>query len=146
MKKLFAISLFCFSFFANAQTGTNVYQFLNVPISARQAVLGGDAVSVRDYDVNFAAINPALMNLDMDNRIALNYSSYLADSKLGSINYVKDLESGHLISVNARVMDFGKIPRTDESGQVNGEFSAMDTSVGLAMPINSKIILPLVPM
>jgi hypothetical protein len=35
-------------------------QFLNVPISARQAVLGGDAVSVRDYDVNFAAINPAL--------------------------------------------------------------------------------------
>ena len=52
------------------------------------AVLGGDAVSVRDYDVNFAAINPALMNLDMDNRIALNYSSYLADSKLGSINYV----------------------------------------------------------
>ena len=131
LKKLFAISLFCFSFFANAQTGTNVYQFLNVPISARQAVLGGDAVSVRDYDVNFAAINPALMNLDMDNRIALNYSSYLADSKLGSINYVKDLESGHLISVNARVMDFGKIPRTDESGQVNGEFSAMDASVGL---------------
>jgi long-subunit fatty acid transport protein len=28
-------------------------------------------------------------------------------------------------------MDFGKIPRTDESGQVNGEFSAMDASVGL---------------
>jgi hypothetical protein len=116
---------------ANAQTGTNVYPFLNIPISARQAALGGDAVSVRDYDLNFAAINPALMNLDMDNRIALNYASYLAGSNIGSINYVKDLSRGHFLSVNARVMDFGKIPRTDESGQTNGEFSAMDASVGL---------------
>lgn len=131
MKKLIAIFLYCFSVWANAQTGTNVYQFLNIPISARQAALGGDAVSVRDFDLNFAAINPALMNLDMDNRIALNYSSYLADTKLGSINYVKDLEAGHFISVNARVMDFGKMPRTDETGLVNGDFSAMDASVGV---------------
>lgn len=131
MKKLAIIFICYFSFSAHAQTGTNVYQFLNIPISARQAALGGDAISVRDYDLNFAAVNPALMNLDMDNRIALNYSSYIADSKLGSINYVKDLDAGHFISVNARVMDFGKIPRTDESGLVNGEFSAMDASAGL---------------
>lgn len=131
LKKL-AITILCsLSFLANAQTGTNVYPFLNIPISARQAALGGDAVSVRDYDLNFAAINPALMNLDMDNRMALNYASYLAGSNIGSINYVKDLSRGHFLSVNARVMDFGKIPRTDESGQTNGEFSAMDASVGL---------------
>lgn len=131
LKKLILLFLCNFSLWANAQTGTTIYQFLNIPISARQAALGGDAVSVRDYDLNFAAVNPSLMNLDMDNRIALNYASYLADSKLGSINYVKDLATGHFLSVNARVMDFGKIPRTDESGQVNGEFSAMDASVGL---------------
>ena len=41
--------------------------------------------------MNFAAINPALMNLDMDNRIGINYGSYIAGSSLGSINYVKDL-------------------------------------------------------
>lgn len=114
-----------------AQTGTNVYNFLNIPVSARQAVLGGDAVSVRDFDVNFAAVNPALMNLDMDNRIGLNYGAYLAGSNLGSINYVKDLEAGHFLSANARVLDYGKILRTDESGQSNGNFIAMDASVGL---------------
>ena len=38
--------------------------------------------------MNFAAINPALMNLDMDNRIGINYGSYIAGSNLGSINYV----------------------------------------------------------
>lgn len=120
-----------FSCFAFSQTGTNVYNFLNVPVSARQAALGGDAISVRDFDINFTAVNPALMNLDMDNRIGLNYASYLADSKLGNINYVKDLSEGHFLSVNARVLDYGKIPRTDESGQVNGEFSAMDAAIGL---------------
>lgn len=130
MKKLFTISLLYFSLSAIAQTGTNVYPFLNVPISARQSALGGDAVSVRDFDVNFAAVNPALMNLDMDNRIGINYASYLAGTTLGSINYVKDLQEGHFISFNARVLDFGKIPRTDEFGQYNGDFSAMDASFG----------------
>ena len=131
MKKLLTIAIVYFSCYAHAQTGTTVYNFLNVPVSARQAALGGDAISVRDFDVNFTAVNPALMNLDMDNRIGINYSSYLADSKLGSINYVKDLSEGHFLSVNARVLDYGKMPRTDENGQVNGEFSAMDASIGL---------------
>lgn len=131
MKKFFTISLITLSCIANAQTGTNVYPFLNVSVSARQAALGGDAISVRDFDVNFAAINPALINLDMDNRIGLNYASYLAGTNLGSINYVKDLQEGHFISINARVLDFGKIPRTDEFGQTNGEFSAMDASFGM---------------
>ena len=71
------------------------------------------------------------MNLDMDNRIGINYGSYIAGSNLGSINYVKDLTAGHFISVNARVLDFGKTPRTDEFGNVNGEFSAMDASFGV---------------
>lgn len=41
-----------------AQTGENVYTFLNIPISARQAALGGDGVSIRDYDVSMAIVNP----------------------------------------------------------------------------------------
>lgn len=110
--------------------GTTVYQFLNIPISARQAVLG-DAVSVRDYDVNFTAANPALMNLEMDNMLSVNYASYLADTKIGSISYVRDLEYGHLASFNARYMDYGSMPRTDENSIINGDFSAMDASVGL---------------
>ena len=76
-----------------------MYPFLNIPVSARQAALGGDAVSVRDYDVSFAAVNPGLMNLEQDEMISVNYASYLADSKYGTISYVKDLEEGHLVSL-----------------------------------------------
>lgn len=113
------------------QEGTNVYPFLNIPISARQAALGGDAISVRDYDVSFVGANPGLMNLEQDEMISINYASYLADSKYGTITYVKDLEEGHLLSLNARYMDYGRIPRTDESATIDGEFGAFDAAIGM---------------
>ncbi len=131
LKKTLILSLACSSLFLSAQNGENVYPFLNIPVSARQAALGGDAVSVRDQDPSFAIINPSLMNLDMEERIAINYGSYLAGSNYGTIGYVKDLQYGHLLSVNARYMDYGKMPRTDESGTVNGEFGASDAAIGV---------------
>ena len=130
MKKTYSILAVAVAVFCQAQMGTNVYNFLNIAVSPRQAALGGDAVSVRDYDANFSAVNPALMNLEMDKMISVNYSSYLAGSSIGTINYVKDLEYGHLISVNARYLDYGNIPRTDEFGNSLGNFSAMDASIG----------------
>ena len=131
MKKILTHSaLLCSALFC-AQEGTLVYPFLNIPVSARQAAMGGDAVSVRDYDVSFAGVNPALMNIEQDEMIAVNYSSYLADSKYGTISYVRDLQEAHLISFNARYMDYGRMPRTDESANIDGEFGAMDATVGL---------------
>ncbi len=132
MKKFAALSLVLYTAFINAQEGTNIYPFLNLPVSARQAALGGDAVSVRDYDVNFSAVNPALMNVEQDEMISLNYASYLADSKYGTLSYVRDLHEGHLIGVNARYMDYGSMPRTDESAEISGDFGAMDASIGLS--------------
>lgn len=130
MKKFYSLfSLMIYSV-VFSQTGTTVYQFLNIPMSPRQAVLG-DAVSVRDYDVNFTAANPALMNLEMDKMLSVNYSSYLAGTKIGSISYVRDLEYGHLVSFNAKYMDYGSMPRTDENSNINGDFSAMDASAGI---------------
>ena len=132
MLKKFIFPTFLLSFLLSfGQDGTTVYTFLNIPVSARQAALGGDAVSVRDYDQNFSSVNPSLMNLDQDNRISINYGSYLADSKFGTLSYVKDLDYGHLISFNARYMDYGNMPRTDESGNISGDFSAMDASLGM---------------
>lgn len=131
MKKFFAYSaLLCTTLFF-AQEGTRVYPFLNLPFSARQAALGGDAVSVRDYDVSFAGVNPAVMNIEQDEMLAVNYSSYLADSKYGTFTYVRDLQEAHLISFNARYMDYGRMPRTDESANIDGEFGAMDALVGV---------------
>lgn len=130
MKKLFVSACFFSAVLSFAQVGENVFPFMNLPVSARQAALGGDAVSVRDADVNFAAVNPALLNLDMHNQISLNVATYLAGSKYGTLNYGRAFEGGHLITANARYMDYGKMPRTDEAGTEMGEFGASDVAIG----------------
>ena len=132
MKKPFVAFALLFTTLFYAQDGSTIYSFLNIPVSARQAALGGDAVSIRDYDVAFAGINPALMNLEQDKMVSINFANYLGDSKFGTISYVKDLEYGHLVGLNVRYLDYGKIPRTDESAEIDGEFGAMDASIGLS--------------
>ncbi|MDO4225188.1 MAG: type IX secretion system protein PorQ [Bergeyella zoohelcum] len=129
-KTFFALSFALFSTQIMAQNGANVYPFLNLPTSPRQAALGGDAISVRDYDANFGAINPSLLHLEMDNRLSINYASYLADSKYGTMSYTKDLGNRHLISAHAKYMDYGNMPRTDEFANISGDFSASDAYIG----------------
>ncbi len=130
MKKVFLFLGLVINVLVSAQDGTTVYNFLNMPFSARQAVLG-EAVSVRDYDQNLAAVNPALLNVEMDSRLSVNYASYLAGAHYGTVSYAKDLEYGHLVSANVRYLDYGNMPRTDEFGNINGDFSAIDASLGL---------------
>lgn len=132
LKQIFFFAAAILPLFCTAQNGANVYPFLHIPVSARQAALGGDAVSVRDFDVGFTAANPALMHLDQDQRIAVNYASYLAGSNMGTISYVKDLGYRHLLGINARYMDYGNMPRTDESATILGEFSASDAALGVS--------------
>lgn len=130
MKKIVIFSLFLSGIVSYAQTGTNVYPFLNIPVSARQAALGGDAISIRDYDVSFAIANPSLLNKDSDKQLSVNGAAYLADSKYGTVAFAKDLDNGHMVTLNARYLSYGSIPRTDESAFQNGEFKASDVAVG----------------
>lgn len=130
MKKKFSLFFLLLNVLFFSQSGENVYPFMNIPVSARQAALGGDAISIRDFDVSFSGINPALMNLDQDQRISLTFANYLAGSKYGTLAYVKDLGRGNLVSLNARYMDYGSTPRTDESAQISGDFGAIDATIG----------------
>lgn len=130
LKKIILLPLLLSSVAVLAQTGTTVYNFLNTPVSARQAALGGNAISIADYDPAFAAVNPSLMNKEMDSKISLNAALYLADSKYGMVSYVRDMENGHLLNIHARYMDYGNLIRTDESGFELGTFSASDVAIG----------------
>ena len=61
------IILYTFLFFnlisAFPQAGRGVYRFLELPVSSRAAAVGGHNVSLRDNDVNFALMNPALLTM-----------------------------------------------------------------------------------
>jgi hypothetical protein len=130
LKKIIIFSLFLSGIVSYAQTGTNVYSFLNIPVSARQAALGGDAISVRDHDVSFAIANPSLLNMDSDKQLSVNGGTYLTDSKFGTVAFARDFENGHMATINARYMSYGSFDRTDESGASIGEFKASDVAIG----------------
>ena len=68
--KLIIKLIFLVSFTSFSQVGgTSVYNFLNVPTSARQAALGGKVITLLD-DINQPLWNPSTINAELDNKLA----------------------------------------------------------------------------
>ncbi|WP_128331713.1 type IX secretion system protein PorQ [Apibacter sp. HY039] len=132
MKRLTLFIFISFYSYSYAQMGEEIYTFMNMTVSARQSALGGNANSSWDNDPNMAMFNPAMMNERMHNQAGLNYSSYLAGVKSGSLSYVfNPEESEHFFAVHGRYIDYGDLKGADESGIATGNFSANDAAVTL---------------
>ena len=66
-----------FSITLQAQLGGRyAYSFLEQPISARLAALGGNQASIDDNDLNIAYVNPSFINPEMENMLTMNYVSF----------------------------------------------------------------------
>ncbi|MBL4594169.1 MAG: type IX secretion system protein PorQ [Flavobacteriales bacterium] len=127
MKKLVAIFLLLSSFVCTAQIGgTNTYEFLNIPISARVASLGGNAIAVYDNDPTLAFANPSLLNAKMNGMVTFSYLNYFADINHGFVSYVKDLKKAGTFSAGIRYLDYGTFLETDEGGNELGNFTAAE--------------------
>lgn len=130
--------VFLVSFVSYSQIGgESVYNFLNVPTSARQAALGGKVITLLD-DVNQALWNPAAINLEIDNQLSVNYLNFLTDISYASVSYA------HMINRNFGTIqggityaNYGKFIEADENGVETGTFNAYDMalSVGYAYQI-----------
>ena len=87
-KKLVLFLLFSICTLSYGQIGGKyTYQFLNLVTSPRQAALGGKTLTIYDNDVNQVHFNPATINPEMDNQLALNYGSYFGEVSYGTASY-----------------------------------------------------------
>ncbi len=135
--KILLLSLFI-TLFGYAQVGgEQIFNFLNVPTSARQAALGGKVLTMLD-DVNQATWNPAMINQEMDNQLGVNYVNFLADVNYGSVNFAH-LFTRRFGTLQGGItfVDYGKMIGADEQGNETGTFHARDIalSVGYAYQI-----------
>jgi len=118
--------------------GESTYQFLNLISSPRQAALGGKSITNVDYDVTQALYNPATINVDMDNQLAVNYSSYLGDISYGTAAYAytwdRRIQTFH---IGMTYVNYGSFDGYDENGIRTGEFTGNEAafSVGYATQI-----------
>ncbi|MCK5638096.1 MAG: penicillin-binding protein, partial [Flavobacteriaceae bacterium] len=117
MKILYSIILILSIKTSYAQVGgERIFNFLNIPTSAHQAALGGEALTIRD-DVNQPLWNPATINKFMDNQVAVSYVNYLTDVNIGSVAFA------HLINRKfgtlhggIQYINYGDFIEADENG------------------------------
>jgi hypothetical protein len=118
--------------------GESTYQFLNLVSSPRQAALGGKVLTNIDYDVTQALFNPATINVEMDNQLALNYSSYLGGISYGTASYAYTLDRRtQTLHAGITYINYGSFDGYDENGNSTGTFTGNEAalSVGYALQL-----------
>lgn len=130
MKKLFLIVLLLCSFAGFSQIGgTNTYEFLNIPVSARVGALGGNVIAVNDNDPTFSLANPSLLNSEMSGMVTFSYLNYFADINQGYVSYIRDFKKLGTFSAGIKYISYGEFLETDEGGNEFGTFSASEYAV-----------------
>ncbi len=118
--------------------GESTYQFLNLVSSPRQAALGGKVLTNVDYDVTQGLFNPATINADMDNQLAVNYVSYLGGISYGSAAYAYTFDRRtQTFHAGITYVNYGDFEGYDENGNETGTFTGSEAalSLGYAMQI-----------
>jgi len=112
--------------------GRYTYQFLNLMTAPRQAALGGKTVTIYDEDVNQVHFNPASINPEMHNQLALNYGSYFGEVSYGTASYAYTYDQ-HLQTFHAGVnyINYGQFEGYDENGLATSSFTGSEVAVSL---------------
>ena len=144
MKKYLLISFLMFLGFFNArsQVSDGTYGFLNTTHSARVAALGGTLVPIQDSDIQLTVFNPALINTEMNNAIALSYVDYYSDINFASIQYGRTFDKIGSFVATVQFQNYGRFYYADESGYTDGTvFSPSDYcfTLGWGRQLNPKL-------
>jgi hypothetical protein len=113
--------------------GPTTYRFLDIPMPARAAALGGSAMSIAGDDINLYFSNPALLNKYCVKQLALNYSNYVADMNFGNVAYAYHFEGVGTVAAGLQYFNYGKFERRDEFDVMDGNFKAADYALNLSI-------------
>lgn len=108
------------------QMGTAVSTFLEFPVSAHTAALGGNIVSYTGSDQMFAFSNPASLEASSHNQINLNYSIYMYHTGYASAAYTYKFSEKDVFMAGFQAAMYGKMKGYDPSGMETGTVSAND--------------------
>jgi len=112
---------------AQSANTSEVYQFLNLPYSAKATSLGGINISNLGSDLGLAMYNPGLLDPSMDKTIHLSVKSYFANIQqydFSGANYLP--KKNWILGWGLHYMGYGNIKMTDVSGNEMGNFLAND--------------------
>lgn len=131
------IILICSTSIFSQVGGESTYQFLNLVSSPRQAALGGKVITNYDYDVTSGLYNPAAINVDMDNQLAVNFSSYLGGITYGTAAYAytwdRHVQTFH---IGMTYINYGSFEGYDLNGSPTGSFTGNEAALSFGYSYN----------
>lgn len=110
-------------------SGSNAYEFLNVPVSARSAALGGQNVSVVEDDITLMFTNPALLTNVSHNTLNFDYTSYIGSTSKLSAAFARQAGERATWAVAAQYLTYGSMDETDALGNKLGTFTPADIAI-----------------
>lgn len=112
--------------------GNASFNFLRLSDNARVAALGGEVVSIYDYDVNASNYNPASLNSENQKKLALNNMPFYAGINKSTALYgFKGKSRAGTWAAGASYINYGKIDQTDNLGNVIGTVSSNEYAMFL---------------
>jgi hypothetical protein len=141
--------LFTFHFSLLAQLGgTSTYDFLQLPMSARTSALGGNFMAIRDADLGIAAINPSVLDSNLNNHATINYIPYFDGIDYGyvaishTVKNVGFLGQSGTWDAGIKYIDYGTFTQADYVGAVTGTFTAGEYqfNLGYGQPMKDSTI------
>lgn len=111
--------------------GTKSYRFLDLPMTARAAALGGNSMSIWGDDINLMYSSPSALNASMSKQVAFNYCNYVGDLNFGYLAYAHHLQKAGTVGGGIQFFNYGKFNGYDEFGQATTNFKANDYSINL---------------
>ena len=117
------------------------YGFLELPVSAHAAALGGAAISVVEPEAALADQNPALLCAEMGGQMNLSYMNYVSDINLGYASYTGSFWTYGGWQAGARFVNYGDFTGYDQYGSRTGSFGAKDIAmhVSVGLPLNDRL-------
>lgn len=112
--------------------GQDAYQSLNLPLSARLAVLN-EPISIYDNDVELGVFNPSMLNQSMHNRFNINFVDYFSDINFVSASYALPFNEFGTLGISIKSINYGNFVETDYTSQVLGEFGASEQIVSIGV-------------
>ena len=115
--------------FAQSQGG---FEFLNLPVGAKAAGLGGVIASASGNGVNLFLSNPSLLDTAHHNHLSWSHLSFYGGVKYNTLAYARAFKKPGIFAIGIQHLGYGDINSYTPSGNPAGTFSANDLAVTLS--------------
>lgn len=104
--------------------GTTSFQVLQAVSPARMAALGGNAIAVKDGDLNLGLFAPSLLDSTAAEQIAMGFNRLFGEANISHVGYAHHVRGLGTVSAGLVSLGYGTFEMTDETGTRLGNFNA----------------------